>query len=460
MSDLAVNLYGEKIGTLTRRGNGVAFTADTNAIDKYGLNTRLLSQSIPLQREPIDASAFVGGLLPEGVAMQNLQRSLGPGDHPMFELISSVGRDVAGAITFGSNSEPEHYEPMTEEDIAAKLDRALDFPLGEPTGGSSLAGFQRKIALTRRDGQWLNRSGSGSSTHILKPGPTNGEPPTALHSEQYALELGRQLGLVVTDSYVTDFNGRPTLVIERFDRVAHDDGTITRIHQEDTAQALGLQWNDEYAKFQLTAGSRATLANIAAIADQRRSVFEEPTNRKQLLRYLTFNTALGNSDAHAKNYGLLRYPDGTTSLTPLYDIAPLTLSYDARKSNALWVNGVKTLGDVSIADLTREATGWGIKAGDAEKVIHETLEALAFAVETTDAHPSINDRVPGFILGQTYNLLEGKTAATPTPIPISLQTTIAKPAPPNRLARRKDVGQPGNPGKFAMKQWRDAEITL
>lgn len=462
MTDLQVNLYERPVGTITPSGDSVLFTASEDAIANFGLNSRALSASLPLQPRPIDASAFVGGLLPEGVAMDSLQRTLGPGVHHMFELISHVGRDVAGAVTFGQYSGNEEYLPLTDEEIGSKLDRAVDFPLGEPTGGSSLPGFQRKIALTRLDGQWHARRESGSSTHILKPAPPTDEGRKGLHSEQYALDLGRQLGLVATDSYVTEFAGRPTLVIERFDRVVHDDGRITRIHQEDMAQALGLQWDDQYAKFQGSDDAVASLSHLAEVADQRSSIFSPAIELHQLLRYVTFNTAIGNTDAHTKNYGMLRFDDGTATLTPLYDVAPLALGYDARKSNALWVNAVRLQADVTVPGLVSEAVGWGLAADEAEQIVRETLASLADAVDDIAADASIEDRAPGFILQRALSLQAGEGASPSSPIPVSLQSTISRPARPARPdapATPKDRGQSSR-GEFALQRWRDAEIAL
>ena len=52
------------------------------------------------------------------------------------------------------------------------------------------------------------------------------------------------------------------------------------------------------------------------------------------LRYMTFNVAIGNTDAHAKNFSLLHSALSKTTLAPLYDIAPQALGYDSQQALA------------------------------------------------------------------------------------------------------------------------------
>ncbi len=40
----------------------------------------------------------------------------------------------------------------------------------------------------------------------------------------------------------------------------------------------------------------------------------------QLCRAVIFNVLIGNNDAHAKNFSLLRYPNGRIDLAPFYDL--------------------------------------------------------------------------------------------------------------------------------------------
>lgn len=431
---LELHLYGTHVGSLiSRASDTVDFRASDAGIERFGLNSRVLSVGLPLTTVPQDATAFVGGLLPEGPALANLRRQLGPPDQSLFGLIRFVGRDVAGAVTFGEPQPvADHvYIPLSDDEVAARLDSAATLPLGRLTGGTSLTGYQRKITLAYRNGRWHDREGGAVSTHILKPVEPDREK--AIRAEGYALALGRRLGLLSYDSFVTEFAGRPTLVIERYDRVVNADGDISRVHQEDAAQALGLDWTSEYLKFEHGEGVTRH-RSIAALLPTRRSIFDDATPQlDQLLRYLTFTVAIGNTDAHAKNYSLLHSADGRTTLAPLYDVAPHALGYDSQQALAIWVNGRRRYAEVTVDDLVSEATSWGVPPERARGTVVDTLLGLESAVLSTTAHASIGQTVPGYVLGQTYNLLAGRPGMLDLPHPLGLLQQISLPNRPAGL---------------------------
>ncbi|MET3705638.1 hypothetical protein ABIB17_000237 [Arthrobacter sp. UYEF6] len=154
----------------------------------YGVRQR----SGPSQRElarrldvsqpstPEAATAFFGGLLPEGSGRSNL-------------------------------------EALTDEQIAERLTVIHDHALGAVGGGGSLAGYQPKTTLALLDGVWHAGDDGAASTHILKPVAAGNEH--ALHAEAFCLELSRRIG------YDRRMAGR----------------SLERIHQEVGAQALGLR---------------------------------------------------------------------------------------------------------------------------------------------------------------------------------------------------------------------------
>jgi serine/threonine-protein kinase HipA len=80
-----------------------------------------------------------------------------------------------------------------------------------------------------------------------------------------------------------------------------------------------------------------------------------------LLRRTTVNVAVGNADAHAKNFSILHDADSPAiRLAPLYDVA------DIRK--------------VTTASLVDEAAAWGIRRRAAVSVITETLDRVLAAI--------------------------------------------------------------------------------
>lgn len=67
------------------------------------------------------------------------------------------------------------------------------------------------------------------------------EYPHVVENEAYFLDLAKQLKMPVADAQlVRDRDGRPGLLVRRFDRIAGEDGTTVALACEDACQLLGL----------------------------------------------------------------------------------------------------------------------------------------------------------------------------------------------------------------------------
>jgi len=403
--ELPVFLYAKHIGDLVADDRGlVKFRWSEAAAAQWPAGSTILSRSLRQGSSTAESTAaFFGGLLPEGRNRELLDPT---GD--LIRAFEQVGADLAGALQIGTTQSTEP-QPLIERDLDALLRSASGFLVGG--GGHALAGFQPKIGMTRVDGRWIRGNGALASTHILKPARAANR--RVVENENYALAAARALGLLNFESWVEDIGGWVVLVVERYDRTA-----TGRIHQEDTAQALGLPSGGD-TKFERV-DARASLRNVAGLLDSRDDL-------AQLLRYATFNVAVGNTDAHAKNFSLIHRDDGTTSLAPLYDIAPLALEYEASQVMAMTVNDVRRLEDVAAADLVTEAHAWGLDHSVAQPIVEEVLHSLTELTRTLDAHPSIAAHTPGYIHGQAKNLLDGKRARITSSIPLVLQKSIGIP---------------------------------
>jgi hypothetical protein len=80
------------------------------------------------------------------------------------------------------------------------------------------------------------------------------------------------VGLSTITAVVTHFEGVRALVISRYDRSITAGGQVERVHQEDTAQALGLDTRDMNRKFQ----RGKNLPSLRAIAAVLRNGGQEP----------------------------------------------------------------------------------------------------------------------------------------------------------------------------------------
>jgi serine/threonine-protein kinase HipA len=142
------------------------------------------------------------------------------------------------------------------------------------------------------------------STHILKPAVHRlTQVPAA---EAGSLALAREAGIEAPEAEARTFLGQPTYIVERFDRDTRAGG-IRRVHTEDFAQAHGRPPEMKYGM---------TARQVLELVDKHSNDEEKYT----FVRMLAFNTAIGNADAHAKNYSV--FLDDGVRMAPLYDSIP------------------------------------------------------------------------------------------------------------------------------------------
>jgi serine/threonine-protein kinase HipA len=235
-----------------------------------------------------------------------------------------------------------------------------------------LAGYQPKLLLARFGDQWYLPRGRAHSTHILKP-RLEGRPD-GLAREHYGHELATDLGLAGYRTELVGKGARQYLVIERYDRSVEGE-TVTLIHQEDAAQALGLDWVDDHAKFQNPDAPRDSRRPSAyRIAELLGSLQGDGRPVVDFLRRLTFTVLLGDNDAHAKNLAILHLP-GRSVLADVYDAVPNLFQEGRIDCNlALAIDGSFDHRRVSAAHLIHEAESWNaLRTGEAEQIVSATL---------------------------------------------------------------------------------------
>jgi serine/threonine-protein kinase HipA len=270
--------------------------------------------------------AFLWGLLPDNERiLDQWGRRFHVSARNAFGLISHVGEDCAGAVQFVvpervqviARRSPADVEWLDEAAIALRLrslraDHAA-WRLPRDTGQFSLAGAQPKTALLFLNGQWGLPSGRVPTTHILKP-PT-GELDGHAENEHFCLELARSLGMIVPNSSVMRFEEEIAMVVERYDRIRNGN-RLTRVHQEDMCQAVGLPPTRKYES-----EGGPGVAAIFKLLRTNSTNSEEDTG--SFLEAIAFNWLIAGTDAHAKNYALLLSSAGQVRLAPLYDLASI-----------------------------------------------------------------------------------------------------------------------------------------
>jgi serine/threonine-protein kinase HipA len=400
---LEVRLHGQPLGRITRgsRRERIEF----EWVGDYRSGSVTLTESFGSVRSKAPATAassFFGGYALEGRQREQLTRRRGIGDPTdLYAMLREFGSSIAGAVTIAdpdaeSRTKPR-YEPISEHEIIQRLRRAAsDGDLGsDDQSRSMLAGYQAKLLLARFGDQWYLPRGRAHSTHILKPRLSG--RPDGLAREYYGHALAAELGLAHYRTELVGNGARQYLVIERYDRAVHGE-TVTLIHQEDAAQALGLDWVHEHAKFQDPAAPRDSHRPSAyRIAELLGSLQGEGRPVADFLRRLTFTVLLGDNDAHAKNIGILHLP-GRSVLADVYDAVPNLFQQDRINCGlALAIDRSFDHRCISSGHLIREAERWNVLGvGEAERIVTATLADFATALD----HLAVPKGVPATAAAQ------------------------------------------------------------
>ncbi len=271
------------------------------------------------------AISYFDGLLPddrtvrEKIAAREHAESAG-----IFDLLAVIGRDCVGALRFAPEGadpgDPTKMtcRPVSDDEIAARLASLGTNPLGlsadEDEFRISIAGVQEKTAFLWIDEQWQLPLGPTPTSHIFKPamkeGPRGADFSDTPWNEWLCLILCRALGVGTANAEVHMFDGKPVMVVERFDRTWRA-GVLYRLPQEDLCQALGVP---PTRKYQSDGGPG--IVDVMSFLNGAIAPYEDRLTfmKAQIVFWL-----LAAIDGHAKNFSIFLTPGGYR-LTPLYDV--------------------------------------------------------------------------------------------------------------------------------------------
>ena len=322
--DLYVFLHGARIGRLVRLRRGAVhlyYEPGRSPLDTP------LSLSLPAgYRERHDVSDWVDGILPENPRTRaRMARELGAASTAPYDLLCTrAGLECAGAVQFSvrpvlDDPQAETLMKLTDADIAHHLRLITQDAVDDPSEGLgvlrlSLPGAQPKMALRLTGDGWHLPTGSLATTHILKP--QRGHLTERLRdsiavNEHLCQAAAATLGLNAARTSLELFEDEVCLVAERFDReMSRDD--VRRVHFEDMCAALGVPTAQKYQQD----GGPGPEDVVALLRQENRA------DTSGFFLSVFFNSLIGNTDGHAKNYGLLL--DGSRPrLAPLYDLNSL-----------------------------------------------------------------------------------------------------------------------------------------
>jgi serine/threonine-protein kinase HipA len=163
--------------------------------------------------------------------------------------------------------------------------------------GTSLGGARPKVLLDDGDRKYIAKFSASNDIYSV------------VKAEFIAMRLARKVGLNVATVHLRSAMGKDVLLIERFDRVRHEDDWRRRA----MVSALTIFELDEMM---------AAYASYEKLAEIIRHRFANPiATLHELFSRIVFNILCGNTDDHARNHAA--FWDGhQLALTPAYDICP------------------------------------------------------------------------------------------------------------------------------------------
>lgn len=402
---LAVGLHNRRIGTLRRVRNGARFSYAPEVVSRMA-GTPLLSTLFPVCENEYDAATtaiWFRGLLPEDARLDQVRRfyDIEHGDY--VDVLEHIGWECAGAVSVMSEAEWQKrsvgeetkadYQPVAAKSLAERLVALPSYPYDtQDTLRMSLGGFQEKLCVygppfaegasyVPPDG-FAIPVGGAPSTHIVKPQPLRF--PGLVQAEAWAMRVASCVTDTARAAVLELTDGAQALCVERFDRMRGEGGEIARIHQEDCAQALGISPEHKYAAHTSPKKSDPSFVRIAKTLLR----YAEDDGEDQLMRLfdqMVVNVALGNTDAHAKNYSLMHASPLGVRLSPLYDVVPALEITPGIKHMGMRVANQIAISKVGREELISEGMSWGLSGSALEERLDEDLKALASGLERARA---------------------------------------------------------------------------
>lgn len=181
------------------------------------------------------------------------------------------------------------------EVIPAKLEKIFD-------AGPTMGGARPKAVIEADGQQWLAKF------------PLRGDAFSVPHVEYATLRLAQEAGLTVPPIRLEDIGERrPTMLIQRFDRVATPAGYYRRHF----LSALTLLARHE------SESPHTRYADIAEVIATHGAAATIKQDQAELFGRMVFNILVNNNDDHLRNHGFIW--DAAARgwrLSPLYDVVP------------------------------------------------------------------------------------------------------------------------------------------
>ena len=239
-----------------------------------------------------------------GRALLARKANLSRAEQTIPGLLKAIGANGLGALSFSSgNPIPEEDTSAGLQDLETITEAAMKYDAGLPVDddrlrllfscGSSPGGARPKALVKDNTGTlWIAKFPKLNDNYHVE------------QIEAATLHLARDAGIPVPDFTLQNAGKRKILLIRRFDISALGG----RNHMISMQTLLGA---DGYYHL--------SYSDMFSVLRQHSARPEE--NTKRIYRQMVFNSAIGNTDDHLKNFSLLHNGEGFF-LSPAYDLLP------------------------------------------------------------------------------------------------------------------------------------------
>ncbi|WP_395656517.1 type II toxin-antitoxin system HipA family toxin [Nocardioides sp.] len=208
-------------------------------------------------------------------------------------------------------------------------------------GTGTLGGARPKASV--RDGDRL----------LIAKFPSTRDQWDVMAWEKTALDLADRAGIEVPGNELVRIEGRPVLVLERFDR--------------DGAQRVGY-----ISAMTLVEGGDGDVRDYTEVAETLpEHGAQTSADLRELWRRIAFSVAVHNTDDHLRNHGFLRHGTAGWRLSPVFDVNPNPILAEDRVTG---IGGARSRAD-ELTGLMTYADTFDLSQGDAKQILREIDDA-------------------------------------------------------------------------------------
>ncbi len=325
---------------------------------------------------------FFENLLPEGSALDQVSIFHQISKSNLMGLMLVLGAETSGALRIGTDpiqvpASELQLRLITPAELENRIVQRQEIPFTVWDGKVrlSIAGFQDKIAIYKKNDQWYLVDGPElASTWIVKPTPERKTLKSLPENEFICMSLAKLIDIPVATVELVRIPS-PVLLVKRFDRKELTT-RVKRLHIIDACQALGrsssMKYERPYGHSRDVKDIRDGV-NYCDLFDLMKNAIQPIKDRLQLLRWAIYQIYIGNSDAHGKNISFFMNEKGI-SMAPAYDLVCIPALGDSTLSHtfSMAIGDAFRVEDITIEDIREFA----IQSGLAQKVVFQEFSKM------------------------------------------------------------------------------------